>query len=71
MWNYLIKLLIVAVVSSVLRPKTQTLKPASMDELTLPTTEFGRTIIKVWGRRRIRDPHLNYYGDFKTEAIKK
>lgn len=71
MWNFLIKLVIVGLMSLALRPKAQTMKPTSMEDLTLPTTELGRTIVKIWGRRRVNDPHLGWYGDYKTEAIKK
>lgn len=70
-WNYLLKLALVAIVSYALRPKVQTIKPASFEDLQLPTTELGRTIAKVWGRRWLKDPHLAWYGDLRTDAIKK
>lgn len=70
-WNFIIKLVLVAVISYALRPKPQTLKPATLDELDVPSTELGRTIKKLWGRRRCVDPHLGWYGDLKTEAIRK
>lgn len=71
MWNFLLKLVLVAIVSYAMRPKTQTMKPATLEDLEVPTTELGRTIPKVWGRRRIVDPHIGWYGDLHSTAIKK
>lgn len=70
-WNFVIKLVLVAVLSYALRPKTQTIKPATLEDLEVPSTELGRTIPKLWGRRRMVDPHIGWYGDLSSSAIRK
>ena len=68
MWNYIAKLLFVALLSYALRPRPQLQPPATLEEIESPTAEDGRPIPVVFGRRRLTSPNVVWYGDLKTKA---
>lgn len=61
------------ILSEVLRPKVniQNAKAASADEANMPTASSVKPVPVVWGKARLRDPNVTWYGDYFTVPIKK
>lgn len=70
MWGYIAVLVIAVVAAIALRPKPQNAKPASIDDIDVPTAEEGREIPVVFGSRELKSTNCAWYGDFKSKAIK-
>jgi len=69
-WQYIIVLVISALVSYALAPKpTQPPKP-SLEDFDFPTAEEGRPIPVVFGTAWISGPNILWYGDLDTTAIR-
>ena len=58
------------VLSLVLQPKPQNMKPSGLSDIKAPTAEDGREIAVLFGNRDIAGPNVVWYGDLKTVAIK-
>lgn len=72
MWTFLIKLAIMVVLAYVLRPKPpKPPKPAGLEEFEIPTAEEGRPVQVFFGKRREKGPNVVWYGDLKSNPIKK
>lgn len=69
----LIVSVVLSVISYMLAPKakTQDATAATLDDFELPTAEEGREIPVIFGTRDISGANVVWYGDLKTEAIKK
>lgn len=59
------------VVSSAMRPKSESIKPAAFEELDVPVAEVGKEIPVLFGTRDIKSPNIVWYGDFSAVAIRK
>jgi len=70
MWWFVATLVIAAIFTSQ-TPKTQTQKPAGLNEVNVPTAEEGREIPVLFGQRDLQGANVVWYGHLKTTAIKK
>ncbi|QDP52372.1 MAG: hypothetical protein Unbinned4162contig1001_72 [Prokaryotic dsDNA virus sp.] len=72
MWGWVVAA-VIAIVAYVYtpRPKTQTRKPAGINEIEVPTAERGREIAVVFGTVDIKSPNVVWYGDLRVEPIRK
>ena len=72
MWVQIIVAIAMAVLSYALTPKaktkTNTLKP---QEVTVPTVTAGSPVQVVFGRVRVRNPNILWYGNQSSSAIRK
>ena len=69
MW-YFLAFAAVLVATYALAPKPQNQKPATLEEIDLPTAEEGSCISVLFGCRDIPAPFVAWYGDLRTVAIK-
>jgi hypothetical protein len=72
-WWMVVYWIATLILSEVLRPKVniQDAKAASADEANMPTASSVKPIPVVWGKCRLRDPNVTWYGDYFTIPIKK
>lgn len=70
-WIYAIVFIVALVVSYSMIPKPQTKPPAGLGDIKAPTAEEGREIPVLFGTRDLAGPNVVWYGDLRTEAIKK
>jgi predicted phage tail protein len=75
-WNFIAQLAIGLVLSAVAyalspRPKTETPRPAGLDDLSVPTAEEGRPIPVVFGTVLISGPNVVWAGDLRVDPIRK
>jgi hypothetical protein len=70
-WEYLVVLIIAALVSYALRPKPTAPKPASLADFDIPVAEEGKEIPVVFGTVDIKDSNVLWYGDLQVEPILK
>lgn len=71
MWWYVAIFVVALVVAYAMAPKPQNSKPGGLSDITTPTAEEGREISVLFGTRMIDGPNLLYYGDLRTEAIRR
>lgn len=71
MWWYIAVFIVALVVAYAMAPKPQNAKPMGLDDITTPTAEEGREIGVLFGTRLIEGSNLVWYGDLRTEAIRK
>jgi hypothetical protein len=72
MWWQLAWMVVMAVVSYAMRPKTSApqVKPAGLNEIDFPTAQAGREIPVLFGTRWITGPNVVWYGDLRTTPIR-
>ena len=72
-WWYVVYWVAMLIVSDILRPKpnVQDAKAASADEANMPTASSTAPIPVVFGKCRLRNPNVVWYGDYYTAPIKK
>lgn len=70
MWAFFAGFVIALVATFALAPKPQNQKPATLDEIDVPTAEEGRCIPVLFGCRDIKGPNVVWYGDLRTVPIK-
>jgi hypothetical protein len=70
MW-YLVVIVVAALVSVALAPKSPAPKPAELSDLDAPTAEEGRPIPVIFGAVLLRGANVVWYGDLEAEPIKK
>lgn len=70
-WSYVIYFVISLVISYAMMPKPQSQPPAGLGDIKAPTAEEGREIPVLFGTRHIEGPNVVWYGDLRTEAIRK
>ncbi|MCD6706852.1 MAG: hypothetical protein LT080_10435 [Thiobacillus sp.] len=69
MWVQIILFVITSFVSYLLRPKPPAgPQPGKVD---IPTVEEGRKLGVLFGTRWLKAPHVYWWGDVKTTAIKR
>lgn len=71
MWWFVAIFVVALVVAYAMAPKPQNAKPAGLDDITAPTAEEGREIPVLFGTRLIEGANLVWYGDLKSQAIRK
>lgn len=70
-WFYLVYFIVALVISFAMQPKPQSQKAAGIGDIQVPTAEEGREIAVLFGTREMTGPNVVWYGDLKTEAVKK
>lgn len=70
MWGYFVTWIITSVISFVLTPKPQQQDPAGLEDIKIPTVEEGTEIPVIFGTVEVA-PFVAWYGDLRTEEIKK
>lgn len=70
-FSYLVILVVSALVSYALAPKPSPPKPASLEDFDAPTAEEDREIPVVFGTVTITGPNVIFYGNLRSEAIRK
>lgn len=71
MWvAYLIIFIVVLVAAIALAPKPPDQKPATLDDLQMPTAEPGRPIPVVFGTYLVKGVNVVWYGDLLSIPIK-
>jgi len=53
------------------RPDIEDAKPYGLGDFNFPTATEGRTVPIIWGRVKIKGPNCVWYGNLRTQAIKK
>ena len=71
MWWYIVVFIVALVVAHATAPKPQSQPPAGLGDIQAPTAEEGREIPVLFGTRRLKGPNVVWYGDLRTEAIRK
>lgn len=71
MWWYIAVFIVALVVAYSMAPKPQTQPPAGLGDVKVPTAEEGREIPVLFGTRVIEGPNVVWYGDLRTDAIRK
>ena len=71
MWWYVAVFIVALVVAHAMAPKPQSQPPAGLGDIQAPTAEEGREIPVLFGTRRLKGPNVVWYGDLRTEAIRK
>lgn len=71
MWWYIAVFIVALVVSYSMMPKPQSQPPAGLGDINVPTAEEGREIPVLFGTRVLYGPNVVWYGDLRTEAIRK
>ena len=67
MWTQIIVWAITTLISYALTPKPPTPQPGKVE---MPTVEEGRKLGILFGSRWIKAPHIYWWGDVRTTAIK-
>lgn len=70
-WYYINPWTMYLAISSKLGPKPQNVKPAGLGDVTMPTAAAGREIGVLFGTRDLKGPNIVWYGDFRTQAVRK
>lgn len=72
-WWMVVYWIATLILSEVLRPKVNVtdVQAASADEANMPTASSTKPIAVVFGKCRLRDPNVVWYGDYFTIPIKK
>lgn len=73
-WTAIAYFVASALISAVLAPSPQAgedAKAKGLDEAEIPTAEEGRSVSVIFGEVLIKSPNVVWYGDLKTEAIRK
>jgi hypothetical protein len=71
MWEYVVVLIVAAIISVALAPKPPKPKPPSLEDIDAPTAEEGRAIPVIFGDVWITGPNVIWYGDLRTTPIVK
>ena len=69
-WIYIIMMVVSLAVSIANRPKIQQQPPPLLSDFQVPTAEEGREIKRIYGRVRVKDPNVLWYGNLRTRPIK-
>lgn len=70
-WEYFIYAIVMMVVSYLIAPKPKTSPPQAQEFQDVPTAQEGESIVVLFGTRDIKSPSVVWYGDVRTEDIKK
>ena len=64
-------LVISAFITAALAPRPPQPKPAALGDFQVPTAEEGRPIPVAFGEVWMRGPNVLWYGDLRTEPIRR
>lgn len=67
---YLIVFIASLFVAFAMMPKAIVPKPASLEDMNIPTAEPGRPISVVFGKRLLKAPNVVWYGDMRYDPVK-
>lgn len=72
-WYYAIYYAAVLIIGELTRPKLSVTdaRPTSADEANMPTASSTKSVSVVWGKCRLRDPNVVWYGDYLAAPIRK
>lgn len=70
-WTAFIYFIVTLILSVALSPKAQKPKAAALDDFDVPVAEEDRPIPVLFGTKRITGANVVWYGNLKTEKIKK
>lgn len=70
-WVQIGIMIVSALISYALAPKPPKPKPAALEDFSVPTAEEGREIPVVFGEVWLQSPNVLWYGDLRSEPIKK
>jgi len=72
MWAipYLVYAAISIAISYALRPKPNEAKPASLEEIEVPTAESDRSVPVIFGTVTIEGPNVVWWGDLDTDPVR-
>lgn len=70
-WFFVAVFVVGLVVSYSSMPKPQSAPPAGLGDFKVPTAEEGREIPVLFGTRDILAPNVVWYGDLRTNPIRK
>jgi hypothetical protein len=71
MWWYIVVFIVALLVSYAMAPKPQSQPPAGLGDIQVPTAEEGREIPVLFGTKELKGPNVVWFGDLRTEAIRK
>jgi concanavalin A-like lectin/glucanase superfamily protein/uncharacterized protein DUF2793/putative tail protein len=70
-WVQILYWIVATIITIVLTPKPAAPKPASLEDLDLPTAEENRDLPVIFGRVRVTGLNITWHGNFGTNKIKK
>ena len=70
MWWYIVLFIVALVVAYAMAPKPQN-NQATLGTIEAPTASEGASIPVLFGSRVFKQQNVVWYGDIRTEAIKK
>jgi len=71
MWFMLTLLVLSIVLSAALAPKQQKPTPSTLADFDIPTASEGRAIPIIFGTVKFESPNNVWYGDLRSDAIRK
>lgn len=71
MWPQLVMLVVSALISYAMRPKPPKAKPATLEELEVPTPDEGTPQCVIFGDCWVQDWCVLGLGNFRTSPVKK
>lgn len=69
MWWAVAIFVVALVIAFAYAPKPETQKPKSIEDITVPTAEFGKEVSVLFGTKVIEGPNVLWYGDFRSAPI--
>ena len=70
-WEYFVYAIVMLVASYLIQRKPKTSPPQAQELQSVPTAQEGESVVVLFGTRDIKSPSVVWYGDVKTDAIKK
>lgn len=70
-WVYIVVFIVTLALAVAIQPRAQNTPPSGLGDLKVPTAEEGRSIPVLFGTREVEGPNVVWYGDLKTEPVKK
>lgn len=70
-WEFFIYAIVMMTVSYLLQRKPKSSPPQAQEFQEVPTAQEGESITVLFGTRDIKNPSVVWYGDVRTEDIKR
>jgi len=71
MWWYVATFIVSLVLAASMRPKSQSQPASGLNDVQAPTADEGLPVPVLFGTRVIEGPNCVWYGDLRSEPIKK
>lgn len=71
MWWTIARFVITLVLTYMMMPKAQSMKPAGLGDVQAPTAEVGREIPVLFGTRKLDGPNVVWFGHLRAVPIRK